>query len=186
MRQQIEDFLHHLVIERGHSENTLVAYRNDLGQFLEMLEAQSPPPESWSQVNKDMVVAYLAQLRERGYASSTIARKVAALKSFFQFWVSEGLVSDNPTSALDAPKVKKRLPRTLTGEDVERLLAAPTHEAGPKSLRDIALLELLYATGVRVTSAPITPAKGSERGSLTGATEASIFPSTRAVRPMSL
>jgi integrase/recombinase XerD len=151
MRQQIEDFLHNLVIERGHSENTLVAYRNDLGQFLEMLEAQSPPPESWSQVNQDMVVAYLAQLRERGYASSTIARKVAALKSFFQFEVHEGLVSDNPTSALDAPKVKKRLPRTLTGDDVERLLAAPAHEAGPKSLRDIALLELLYATGVRVT-----------------------------------
>ena len=151
MRQQIEDFLHNLVIERGHSENTLVAYRNDLGQFLEMLETQSPPPESWSQVNQDMVVAYLAQLRERGYASSTIARKVAALKSFFQFGVSEGLVSDNPTSALDAPKVKKRLPRTLAGDDVERLLAAPTHEAGPKSLRDIALLELLYATGVRVT-----------------------------------
>jgi len=151
MRQQIEDFLHHLVIERGHSENTLVAYRNDLGQFLEMLEAQSPPPESWGQVNQDMVVAYLAQLRERGYASSTIARKVAALKSFFQFWVHEGLVGDNPTSALDAPKVKKRLPRTLTSDDVERLLAAPTHAAGPKSLRDIALLELLYATGVRVT-----------------------------------
>jgi integrase/recombinase XerD len=151
MRQQLENFLHHLDIEKGHSENTLVAYRNDLSQFLEALAAHAPPLANWGQVSKDVVVAYLAQLRERGYAASTIARKVAALKSFFHFLVTEGLVADNPTAALDSPKVKKRLPRTLASDDVERLLVAPTRQTGPKSQRDTALLELLYATGVRVT-----------------------------------
>jgi integrase/recombinase XerD len=151
MRQQLEDFLRYLTVEKGHSENTLVAYRNDLGQFVEHLEACAPPPANWGQVNKDVIVTYLNQLRERGYASSTIARKVAAIKSFFHFLVTEGQIGDNPTNSLDSPKVKKRLPRTLTGEDVERLLAAPTRDTSHKAQRDTALLELLYATGVRVT-----------------------------------
>ena len=151
MRQQLEDFLHYLSVEKGHSDNTLVAYRNDLGQFVEHLEACVPPPASWGQVNKDTIVIYLNQLRERGYASSTIARKVAALKSFFHFQMTEGLIGDDPTTSLDSPKVKKRLPRTLTSEDVEKLLAVPTREVGPKAQRDTALLELLYATGMRVT-----------------------------------
>lgn len=151
MRQQLENFLHYLSVEKGHSENTLVAYRNDLNQFVEHLEAHVPPPANWSEVGKDVIVAYLNQLRERGYAASTIARKVAALKSFFHFLVTEGLIGDSPTTSLDSPKVKKRLPRTLTGEDIEKLLTAPTREVGPKAQRDTALLELLYATGMRVT-----------------------------------
>ncbi len=151
MRQQLENYLHYLSVEKGHSENTLVAYRNDLGQFVGYLEACVPLPAHWGQVSKDMIVAYLTQLRERGYASSTIARKVAALKSFFHFLITEGLIGDDPTTSLDSPKVKKRLPRTLTGEDVEKLLTATTREVGPKAQRDTALLELLYATGMRVT-----------------------------------
>jgi len=151
MRQQLENYLHYLSVEKGHSENTLVAYRNDLGQFVGYLEACVPLPAHWGQVSKDMIVAYLTQLRERGYASSTIARKVAALKSFFHFLITEGLIGDDPTMSLDSPKVKKRLPRTLTGEDVEKLLTATTREVGPKAQRDTALLELLYATGMRVT-----------------------------------
>ncbi len=151
MRQRLESFLSHLSLEKGHSDNTLVAYRNDLTQFIEALETRDPPPTDWSDVTQDVIVGYLAQLQERGYASSTIARKVAALKSFFHFLVFEGLVREDPTTSLDSPKVKKRLPRTLSGEDVERLLAAPLRETGPKAQRDIALLELLYATGMRVT-----------------------------------
>ena len=151
MREQLESFLSHLGLEKGHSENTLVAYRNDLTQFIEALENSEPPPSDWSQVTKDAIVGYLTRLQDRGYAASTIARKVAAIKSFFHFLVSEGLVAEDQTSSLDSPKVKKRLPRTLTGDDVERLLAAPLRENGPKAQRDIALLELLYATGMRVT-----------------------------------
>lgn len=151
MRQHLENFIHFMAVEKGHSENTLVAYRNDLTQFIGTLEARVPPPAGWGEVSKDAIVSYLSQLRERGYASSTVARKVAALKSFFHFLVNEGVMGQDPTATLDSPKVKKRLPRTLACEDVERLLAAPTRGTGPKAQRDTALLELLYATGVRVT-----------------------------------
>jgi integrase/recombinase XerD len=151
MRQQLESFLQYLTVEKGHSDNTLVAYQNDLGQFLAALEAHVPPLENWGQVTKDTIVDYLGQLREKSYASSTIARKIAAIKSFCHFMVAEGILAENPATTIDSPKVKKRLPRTLTSDDVDRLLAAPARELGPKALRDAALLELLYATGMRVT-----------------------------------
>lgn len=151
MRQQMESFLGYLGIDKKHTENTLVAYRNDLSQFIETLETRTPPPESWAEVNREIITGYLSQLKERGYASSTVARKVAALKSFFHFLMSQGFITEDPTTRLDSPKIKKRLPRTLSGEDVERLLVAPLKEAGSKAQRDAALLELLYATGMRVT-----------------------------------
>jgi integrase/recombinase XerD len=151
MRQQLESFLSHLGLDEGHSENTLVAYRNDLSQFIETLDDRVPPPANWSQVSKDMILVYLSQLQERGYAASTIARKIAALKSFFHFLVAEGIASEDPTVSLDSPKVKKHLPHILSGEDVKRLLEAPLRETGPKAQRDTALLEMLYATGMRVT-----------------------------------
>jgi len=151
MRKQLDRFLQFLSVEKGHSDNTLVAYQNDLSQFIEAMEARVPSLTDWSCVSKDIIVEYLTQLRERGYASSTIARKIAALKSFFHFLVSEGVIGENPAAKLDSPRVKKRLPHTLSGEEVERLLSAPTHETGPKAQRDTALLELLYATGMRVT-----------------------------------
>ena len=149
----IGHFLTFMSVEKGASGNTVAAYKNDLQQFDSFVTSLNGNGKArdWDKAERDLIVEYLLSLRRKNYAEATVARKVAALKSFFQFGVSEGLVGDNPTSALDAPKVKKRLPRTLTSDDVERLLAAPTHAAGPKSLRDIALLELLYATGVRVT-----------------------------------
>ena len=88
---------------------------------------------------------------EQSYASSSVARKVAAVKSFFNFLHSRSLVEQNPTTQVDSPKVKKRLPQTLDFEDVDRLLQAPTHKRSPKNLRDTALLAMLYATGMRVT-----------------------------------
>lgn len=151
MRQQMESFLGYLGTDQKHTENTLVAYRNDLNQFIETLEARVPPPVGWSEISRDIITGYLNQLQEHGYAPSTVARKVAALKSFFHYLVSQEIITYNPTTKLDSPKVKKRLPRTLSGDDVERLLTAPLREPGPKAQRDTALIELLYATGMRVT-----------------------------------
>ena len=150
MRERVQDFLSHIELERGYSDNTLAAYRNDLSQFLAFL-ALREAVASWSDVSKDVVVAYILHLRDREYSSATVARKVAAVKSFFHFLVAEGDVREDPTEALDSPRVKKRLPRTLSREDVDRLLAAPHAAAGPKALRDAALLETLYATGMRVS-----------------------------------
>jgi integrase/recombinase XerD len=150
MRAQIDEFLNHINVELGYSPNTLTAYRNDLGQFADYLETQESV-EQWSEVDLNMVVRYVLHLKEREYSPATVARKVAAVKSFFHFLVAEGVVVDDPTATLDAPRVGKRLPHALSREDVDKLLAAPLQREGPKALRDAALLEMLYATGMRVS-----------------------------------
>ncbi len=163
MEEQIQGFLNFLATEKKYSENTIAAYRNDLTQFLGYLQGRfgiqrasleergSPIPVAWSDVSKDVIISYIMELREREYTSSTIARKVAALKSFFHYLVAAGIIRDDPTATLDSPKVKKRLPKAISRRDIERLLAAPAGSDTPKARRDHALLELLYASGMRVT-----------------------------------
>jgi integrase/recombinase XerD len=90
-------------------------------------------------------------MKEQPYASSSVARKVAAVKSFFHYLFARDHIAEDPTARLDSPKVKKRLPKTLPAADVERLLDAPRRKKSPTNLRDTALLALLYATGMRVT-----------------------------------
>ena len=153
MQQQIEEFLDYLSSEKGYSGNTLAAYRNDLTQFAQYLtdESHQAAPTSWDQVDKARVIDYILHMKELEYASSTVARKVAALKSFFHHLHDEGLIGADPTVALESPKVKKHLPKAISVDDVEKLLAEPTKSNSPKALRDSALLEVLYATGMRVT-----------------------------------
>ena len=153
MQNKVEEFLTSLEVEKGYSENTRVAYKNDLGQFLAYVKKNAlPPVQDWGSVTKDHLVAYILSLKgEREYASTTVARKVAAIKSFFHFLVAEGFVKDDPTATLDSPRVKKYLPRAISQEDVERLLDAPGKSDEPRTVRDRAILELLYATGMRVS-----------------------------------
>ena len=153
MQKKIEDFLTSLEVEKGYSENTRVAYKNDLSQFLDYLKHRvKPAVENWAEVRKDHLVAYILYLRtDREYTSTTVARKVAAIKSFFHFLVAEGFIKDDPTATLDSPRVKKYLPRAISQEDVEKLLEAAGTHGSPRDLRDRAILELLYATGMRVS-----------------------------------
>ncbi len=152
MREQIDGFLEFIRVEKGYSENTTAAYRNDLTQFARWLEEQGKAkPLGWVDVDKDTILSYIGYLKEREYTSSTVARKVAAIKSFFHHLLARGVIRDDPTATLDSPKVRKRLPQALSPEEVSRLLAEPAKRTTPKSLRDRALLELLYATGMRVT-----------------------------------
>jgi len=153
MQKKVEEFLTSLEVEKGYSENTRVAYKNDLSQFLDYLKTKAEPPLiDWSGVKKDHLIAYILSLKaDREYASTTVARKVAAIKSFFHFLVAEGFIRDDPTATLDSPRVKKYLPRAISQEDVEKLLEAPGQSTEPRSLRDRAILELLYATGMRVS-----------------------------------
>jgi integrase/recombinase XerD len=103
-------------------------------------------------MTRDDLVNYILFLREREYASATVARKVAAMKSFCHFLLRTDVIDDDPAEELDSPKVKKQLPNTLTPDEVDRLLALPLKNgATPKALRDVALLETLYATGMRVS-----------------------------------
>ena len=150
MREKVDAFLTHLVEQKGYSENTLAAYHNDLSQFLSFL---SRHVSDWDEVGQKLIIDYILYMKEKEYASSTVARKVAAIKSFFHHLVAVGAVATDPTTTLDSPKVKKRLPRTISVTEAERLLAEPARSSTPKALRDHALLELLYATGMRVTEA---------------------------------
>ena len=150
MRENIQAFLKFLDTEKGYADNTIAAYRNDLTQFLRYLE-EKDKISSWAEVDKDTIISYVLNLKEREYTSSTVARKVAAIKSFFHYLMAEKVISDDPTATLDSPKVKKRLPKAISREDIEQLLDAPAQGTSAKSQRDHALLELLYASGMRVT-----------------------------------
>ena len=151
MQQQIEDFLRSLQVEKGYSNNTIVAYRNDLTQFSRYLE-ERVDVSSWDSVGRDELVGYVNSLKgENEYASATVARKVAATKSFFRFLRIRHVIHTDPSADLDSPKVRKYLPTSISEEEVERLLRAPTRHDNIRALRDAALLELLYATGMRVS-----------------------------------
>lgn len=151
MKDKVLAFLNHLKQASEYSDNTIAAYKNDLNQFLRFLQAEHPQLERWPEVRRATIKDYVRYMREQPYASSSVARKVAAIKSFFHFLHEKEIISDDPTEEIDSPKVKKRLPTTLAEEDVARLLAAPAAQKTPKNLRDMALLYLLYATGMRVT-----------------------------------
>jgi integrase/recombinase XerD len=152
MSAQIDRFLTVLQAERGFSQNTVAAYRNDLGQFATHLRLAQGQVD-WSQVTQDHLVTHLLHLRERGYQPSTVARKTAALKSFFHYLVETRQVAGDPSTQLSSPKVDKYVPRAITPDEVERLLAQPGKGTKPlpEALRDKAMLETLYATGVRVS-----------------------------------
>jgi len=148
MQRQIDSFLVYLETEKDCSENTTSAYRNDLAQFLEFCSRDA---REWNEITTRKLVAYVRFLEQHRYASSTVARKIAAVKSFFHFMLDKGILKDDPTAMLDSPKVQKRLPRILSPEDIESLLEQPARFTSSKALRDKAFLELLYASGMRVS-----------------------------------
>ncbi|MBI2304784.1 MAG: site-specific tyrosine recombinase XerD [Chloroflexi bacterium] len=153
MEQSIQHFLNYLTVEKGFSANTVLAYRNDLQQFSQFVQGNIPSSQEVvpQVVGQPLITSYLGDLKERRYASSTVARKMAAVKSYFAFLVNEGSLSENPAQSLSSPRVGKYLPRTLTTDEVDCLLEQPTKRSSPESKRDRAMLELLYATGMRVT-----------------------------------
>ncbi len=155
MQRQVSQFLDYMSREKECSANTTAAYQNDLSQFVQFIEQYTTPMgkplSSWRDVDEIVVQNYLLFLKERDYASSTVARKVASVKSFLHYLADTGQISADPSKQLDSPKVKKSLPRSIRAQDIDKLLTAPTVERSPKALRDKALLEVLYATGMRVT-----------------------------------
>jgi integrase/recombinase XerD len=149
MLAKVDDFLNFLTVEKGYSKNTIDAYKNDLSQFAKFLERQEVC--DWAQVTRDHLIGFILDMKEREYSSSTVARKVAAVRAFLHFLVSENILSEDPSADLESPSVTKRLPRPISPEDIEKLLAAPDTEKSDRGIRDKALLELLYATGMRAT-----------------------------------
>lgn len=166
MDERIQGFLNYLSVQKGFSENTLAAYHNDLTQFDEYLRLAANKPlhlgeqadatiddkgVSWSSVTKRGIVNFVLFIKEKKYAPATVARKVAAVKSFFHYLLAENLLRTDPTATLDSPKVGRSLPRAITVEEVDWLLEQPAKDPTSEGLRDRAMLELLYATGMRVS-----------------------------------
>ncbi|MGE5264148.1 MAG: site-specific tyrosine recombinase/integron integrase [Acidobacteriota bacterium] len=151
MEDQIQSFLDDIRDNKGYARNTIEAYRNDLTQFLNFATNERPQLSSWSRVDKPLLLTFLLHLKERRYTPASVARKVAVIKTFYHFLLDRKWVTEDPTAKLDAPRVEKRLPRVLSPEEIERLLSAPAKHGTPKGLRDCAILELLYASGLRVT-----------------------------------
>jgi len=151
MDERIGHFLNFLAVEKNASSNTIAAYRNDLSQFTVFLVAASPG-KALNGTSQEMVVRYVEHLRDvQNYKEATVARKVAAVKSFYGFLAAEGLVDHDPTEHLKSPQVGKTPPRALTVAEVDELLEQPARRNTPEARRDKAMLELLYATGLRVT-----------------------------------
>jgi len=152
VNDRVEAFLHYLSAERGSSKNTIDAYRNDLTGFVKFLNADggagSDPAKS---VTRDSINGYIGNLNERRYAKATVARKVAAVKSFCAFLLDHGDLRNNPAAQVDSPRAPKPVPKPMTTQEVDALLQQPRKYESPEAVRDAAMLELMYATGMRVT-----------------------------------
>src|SRR3990172_138253 len=134
MEQGIKNFLNYLSIEKGFSANTIAAYENDLSQFLAFTKAQlseKRSPQRWSAVDRPLVLSFILHLKERNYAPATVARKIAAVKSFFNFLMGEDEVHLNPMESLSSPKVGKTLPKPISVHEVDELLEQPSKHTNP-------------------------------------------------------
>lgn len=149
MQDYVEQFLTHMSNERGMTVNTTAAYRTDLDQFGSFLRQQGVV--AWVAVTHDHMLAFMLFLRERRYANSTVARRTAAVKSFFSYLTTIGLITADPTAQIDSPRVDRFPPRAISPHQVDELLELPLRSSTPEGLRDKAMLELLYATGMRVS-----------------------------------
>ena len=165
MDRTISSFLQHLIVEKGFSRNTSDAYRNDLGQFWEFIQDQSNRDKHtnsngsgsenanqvWSAVDINVLNEYIEDLRGRkGYRDTTTARKVASIKSFFGFLSENNIIAEDPTESIGSPRVGRTLPKFLPEEEVTNLLDTAYKSGTNEGHRDAVIMELLYATGLRV------------------------------------
>lgn len=149
MNQDVAQFLAYIADERKMSANTVAAYRTDLDQLCAFLHERGVA--GWSEVDEEVMMAFVINLKEKRYASSTMARRLAAIKSFFAFLQERSVISRDPTAQLDAPRVDRFPPRAISQHQVDELLELPLQNSTPEGIRDKAMLEVLYATGMRVS-----------------------------------
>ncbi|GAB0057757.1 Tyrosine recombinase XerD [Candidatus Magnetaquicoccaceae bacterium FCR-1] len=145
--ERIQAFLDELLVERGLADHTITAYRNDLEAFAAFLQAHGG---DLSTASREDLSAWLADLAQRGLMASSVARKLSAVRRLFRHLLERGVRGDDPSRLLSAPKKRRTLPKVLDESEVEALIAAPDR-ATPLGLRDAAMLEILYATGMRVS-----------------------------------
>jgi integrase/recombinase XerC len=150
MDQALADFLRHLGLEKNASAHTVKSYREDLTQAVGFFRDKAGPAVRPDQITTRQLRAFLAWLHEKGYARTTISRRIAAVRSWCRFLCRQGTIQKNPADGLRGPKLDRKLPHFLNKADVERLLAAPCGDTA-LGLRDRAILETLYSAGLRVS-----------------------------------
>lgn len=149
MQYEIQDFLHYLTIERGLSKNTIVSYKRDLDAYTLFLN-ENERVTKWSEVTRMNILSFLAKSKKDKKSAKTLARYTASIRSFHQFMIREKIVHNDPSSFVESPKLEKSLPKALSTDETNRFLE--TCNTGTKfDLRDKAIIELMYATGMRVT-----------------------------------
>jgi integrase/recombinase XerD len=149
MEERLKDFIHFMVVEKGLSKNTVISYERDLNHYLSYIKNVEQIP-SLNEITRFQIIHFLNHLKQQGKSAKTLARHVASIRSFHQFLLREKAVEQDPTVHLETPQTERSLPKVLSLTEVEALLEAPK-DSTPFALRDRAMLELLYATGIRVS-----------------------------------
>jgi len=149
MKPDVDAFLQGLTPGKGYSQNTVAAYRNDLTQLVAFIDAEQT--KGLAQSYDEILKSYLLKLREKRYSAATTARKIASAKSFFKFMVSSGRMKENPTKNLPSFQVGKHSLSFLSSDEYQKLHAEAAKLSSPEARRDAVMLELLYATGLRIS-----------------------------------
>lgn len=147
-RFALEDYIHFLKVERQLAENTITSYSRDLNDYIEFLGGANL--ETIEAVTRQTILTYLQFMNDQGKSARTVSRHISSIRSFHQFLLREKVTTNDPTVHLELPKIEQRLPRVLSMEEVDILIAAPD-QSKPQGVRDSALLEILYGTGMRVS-----------------------------------
>lgn len=147
LNEALTDYLHYLKIERGLAENTILSYRRDLLQYLEFIKSKQI--KDWNEVDRHHIIQFLQTLKEKDRSTASISRMISSIRSFHQFLTNDQIVSTDVSIHIEIPKKGRTLPDVLSVGEVEKLL--DIKEDSPLSIRNKAMLELLYATGLRVS-----------------------------------
>jgi len=147
MKHLVDEFVNYLTIEKGHSQNTIKSYKRDILKFVGFLKYETI--DEFSRLDQKRIIDYLMYLRDMNLSSASVARHLVSIKVFYKFLNNEKIVSINPTENIESPRLLRRLPDFLTTEEVDKLLVQPKNDN--MGTRDIAMFEVLYATGLRVS-----------------------------------
>ncbi len=150
MLELIENFLNYLSVERGLAQNTLLSYREDLKYYADFLTRQHI--DALSKTCRNDIINFMLSQKDKGLSANSVARRLAAIKAFYRFLNRERILKEDPTSLIESPKLWKKVPQTLSLNEINALLAQPNLR-NPQGIRDRAILEALYATGMRVSEA---------------------------------
>ncbi len=148
MEREVEEYIEYIGSNSRKSANTLMSYRRDLIKLVTYLDEKEL--NEWNQVTETDLTTYIMQLQREGCAQSTISRYIVSIKAFFEYMYRNGIIADDASVNIRTPRIEKKIPGIISVEHVVRLLTAPSGDS-PKQLRDRAMLELLYATGIKVS-----------------------------------